>query len=195
MNDEHTIDSPRVTLGDDGVYRWLYRMNMEENKSMLYMLWKIFAWIGAGAFACWAVLLFMNHNTDILFSSFFIFLLATAAVEFFVWLGYTISSKVMKNNYELRFEMGETGVNLYQSKRNYEIRKRGYPGKKKFRDVVSEVPFNSVLNIITHPEWDLIDLGVIGGKFQIYVRSEDYELVLNHILDHVPERIRNHFHQ
>ena len=47
MNDNYAIDSPELTLGDDGVYRWLYKMDMDQNKSILYMLLKIFGWIGA----------------------------------------------------------------------------------------------------------------------------------------------------
>ena len=189
MNDNYAIDSPELTMGDDGVYRWLYKMDMDQNKSILYMLLKIFGWIGAGAFVCWAVILFMNHNIDLLFRSFFIFLLIIAAVEFLVWLGFTISCKVMKGTYELRFEMSETELNIYQSKENLEARKNWHYGRVPYRNIVSRAAFNSVLNIKSYPQWDMIDLGVIGGKFQVYARPEDFDTVLEFILSHVPERV------
>ncbi len=188
MNDEYSIDSPVLTLGDDGVYRWLYRMDMSENKSMLYMLMRIFAWICAGAFAFWVFLLAKNHNTDMLPRSFLIFLLITAAVEFLVWLGFTIARGVMKDTYDLRFEMSETEVVIYQSAENMERRKYGRRWHQS--DLVSRAPFNSVLSVRAYPEWDMIDLGVIGGKFQVYARKKDFSAVLDYILEHVPERVR-----
>ncbi len=190
MNDEYSIDSPELTIGDDGVYRWLYRMDMSQNKSMLYMLMKIFAWICAGSFAIWAFLLVKNHNTDILPRSALIFILITAAVEGLVWLGFTIFRKTSDDVYELRFEMDENRIVLYQSQENMERRKNLRPGRPHASDLYSEAPFNAVLSFKTHPEWDMIDLWVIGGKFQVYVRKKDFNAVQDFILDHVPTRVR-----
>ena len=190
MNDEYSIESPEVTLGDDGVYRWLYRMDMSENQSMLYMLMKIFAWICAGCYMIWVFLLMKGHDTEILPKSTFIFLLVTATVECLVWLGFQIARKVMNNNYDLRFEMDENKIILYQSRENMERRKHISSGRPQASDIYSEAAFNTVLSINAHPEWDMIDLVVIGGKFQVYVRKKDFDTVLNFIQDHVPSRLQ-----
>lgn len=184
MNDEYSIDSPELTLGDDGVYRWLYRMDMSQNKSMLYLLMKCFAWICAGAFAIWVFLLIKGHDMDILPKSILIFILATAAVEGLVWLGFQIARSVMKDTYELRYEMDDNRIILYQSRENMERRKSG--GKPQASDLYSEAPYNAVLSLKAHPEWDMIDLVVIGGKFQVYVRKKDFDTVLNFIRDRIP---------
>ncbi len=192
MNDENNINSTEVTAGSDGVYRWMYVMNMEENKSMLYLLLKIFGWISAGACVMWFGMLAVMDvlgRTDIL-KTLCIWILITVAVEGLVYLGYTISRGVMKNSYPLRFEMNETGISLYQSEENMRRRKEGYYGRKPFRDTVSETTFSSVLSIKTYPQWDLIDMAVIGGGFQVYVRPEDYDLVLKYILERAPKRVR-----
>ena len=194
MNNEHTIDLEEVIRGEDGVYRWMYQMNMEENKSMLYMLLKIFAWISVGCLAMWFIMMAIEGSMGIRISTvLLIWLLATAATELLVYLGYEISRKVMKGTYVLRFEMDDRKISIYQSAKNMERRKAQTYGRKPFQDTVSEASFNSVLSVNVHRNWDMIDMAVIGGRFQVYVWDEDFDLVLDHILSHVPERVRKSY--
>ena len=37
-----------IMLGDDGIYRWHYEVNMYKNPSILLVLWRIFAGISLG---------------------------------------------------------------------------------------------------------------------------------------------------
>ena len=49
MDDAFERYTDRVTLCDDGVYRWYYDMDMYKNKSMLWMLLRINLFIMLGA--------------------------------------------------------------------------------------------------------------------------------------------------
>ena len=40
------------------------------------------------------------------------------------------------------------------------------------------------------PQWDMIDLSMIGGKFQVYAAGADFGFVEKYILDRVPERAK-----
>ncbi len=193
MNDEYSINDTEVTLCEDGFYRWLYVMDMGENKSMLCMLMRIFGLITVGAGVFWFLLMRGSSYGDHFFSMFFIWILIIIGVEALVYIGYMISRKVMKDTYPIRFEMDDNGISIFQSEKIMARRKSGYQGRKDFSDVVSETAFSTVLGISTSRQWDLIDLTVIGGKFQVYVGKRDYDLVLDHILKHVPERVRNNY--
>lgn len=190
MNDEFSINDEKLTIGKDGVYRWLYNMNMKENRSLLYQLLKIFGAVSLGALVLWFLMLSMKGARINFPKTIGFWLLITAGVELLVWLGFSISRKVMKDTYPLRFEMDEKRISIYQSEGNLERRKSAYPGRKFFQDAVSETPFSAVLKITVRREWDLIDMVVIGGGFQVYARQEDFDEVLGFILAHVPERVR-----
>lgn len=190
MNDEFSINDEKLTIGKDGVYRWLYNMNMKENRSLLYQLLKIFGAVSLGALVLWFLMLSMKGARINFPKTIGFWLLITAGVELLVWLGFSISRKAMKDTYPLRFEMDEKRISIYQSEGNLERRKSAYPGRKFFQDAVSETPFSAVLKITVRREWDLIDMVVIGGGFQVYARQEDFDEVLGFILAHVPERVR-----
>lgn len=190
MNDEFMINDEELTLGKDGAYRWMYIMDMKKNKSLLYTLMKIFALISVGGLVMWFIVLNMNGARVNFAKTLVYWLLITAGVELLVWLGFGISRKVMHGTYPLRFEMDDKRISIYQSQENMERRKSGYRGRRYFQDAVSETPFSAVMKITVRREWDMIDMVVIGGGFQVYARPEDFDRVLEHILAHVPERVR-----
>ena len=50
---------------------------------------------------------------------------------------------------------------------------------------VSSVPFSTVIRIRRYPRWNLLDLSVPGGKFQVYADSKDIDWVESYILARV----------
>ena len=57
-------------------------------------------------------------------------------------------------------------------------------------DEVSRLSFDAVLRVKRDPKWNMIDLSVPGGKFQVYAIGEDLDFVESFILERVPEHAR-----
>ena len=201
--------SKRVTQGDDGVYRWHYDMDMAQNKSMLYMLEKInlFTFLGVTAFgALFTGLMARDFRASIVRGIVVIGLAMLVGMALLYWIGFYIAAWIKGGRYRVRYAMDEDGIELVWSARL----KQGFAagrkalalagaamGSRSVRgrwrptlDEVSHVAFSQVIRYKSHPKWNMIDLSVLGGKFQVYARAEDFELVEQYILDRVPERVR-----
>lgn len=197
----------RVTLYDDGVYRWSYDMDMWHNRYLLRILVK------AVTLFCVAVLLvllallgprYLNATT-----------LGVCALivvgMYLIPLGvYAICALAMHGTYHLCFQMDESAVALVQSagtkRRNRTLgviatvvglaaAKR--PGEVlrvtstlAMANAVGTTAFSSVTRVKLHPEDDVIDLREWFGLNQIYVGREDYAFVRDFILERVREKAR-----
>lgn len=204
MDDSFEIYTDRVTLCDDGVYRWYYDMDMYKNKSMLWMLLRINLFIMLGASVGGAVLVgLVKHDfKDPMVRGIFVTGLALLALMSVLYvIGFYIAAAVKRGNYRLHFDMREDGLELVWSPG---VRQTFVTGKKvltlagnalgsrrvrgRYRpslDEVSNIAFSSVFRHKSHPQWDMIDLYVPGGKFQVYVAGEDFERVERFILERI----------
>ena len=197
----------RVTLGGDGVYRWYYDMDMYENKSMLYTLEVVNLTTFGGVSVGGALLVGAmrgDFRDPMVRGILVIGLLLGAFMALAYWIGVTIAAHAMRGNYRIHFAMREDGIELVWSDRL----KKGFAlgrtamaltgsaiGSRRVRgrwrptlDEVSSVPFSMVFRMKRRPKWNMIDLSVPGGKFQVYVDKADFEFVENYIRERRPGR-------
>ena len=204
MDDSFERYTDRVTLCDDGVYRWYYDMDMYKNKSMLWMLLRINLFIMLGASVGGAVLIgLVKHDFgDPMVRGIPVVGLALLALMSALYvIGFYIAAAVKRGNYRLHFDMREDGLELVWSpgvRQTFDTGKKVLTlagnalGSRRVRgryrpslDEVSNLAFSSVFRHKSYPQWDMIDLYVPGGKFQVYVAREDFEQVERFILERI----------
>ena len=204
----HTYTN-RVTLGDDGVYRWYYDMDMYKNKSILHMLLKVNCFLFPGIMLVCVVMFGILEGdffAPIVRGMVVISLGLWALMSLLYIVGFYIAAWLKGGRYRVYFDLREDGVNLVWPDKLNEAFDTGAKAMRvlgaatgsrrlggRWRPTLKEVsdaPFSTVLNLIAYPQWDMLDLIVIGGKFQIYAKPEDMDLVRGFVLEHIPEGAR-----
>lgn len=210
----------RVTLFEDGVYRWSYDMDMWRNRYLLGLIIKILC-IVLGIPTLFIAAMALKNAPPVPDRGLSHSDLVALAVVGGMWIGsilltlavYAICAAVMHGTWHLCFEMDESAVALVQSaaakQRNatlaavaavFEIAAL-FAGKGSHSLHTSSTAlrtanesgttsFGSVRKVRPHPDHDLIDLRELFGMNQIYVRAEDYPFVRDFILEHVREKAR-----
>lgn len=198
MSSEFDAFSPRVTRGGDGVYRWYYDMDMRRNKSMLYTLLKINLFIFLGVIVFGSLFLMLMHQGPSMIRGVtLIGILLLAGTSVLYVIGFYIFSWAKGGIYRVHFAMGEDEVELVWSARLKDIMDgvaigaRGVRGRTRpSLNEVSHAPFNAVTRMRVYPQWNMLDLSMLGGKFQVYVGHEDFDFVKAFILERLSERAR-----
>lgn len=198
----------RVTLFEDGSYRWHYVMDMRENTSILYTLEKVNLFVFVGVSVGGAVLTgIVEHDfsAPMVRGILVVGLILGALMALLYAIGYAIAAGV-KGAYRIQFVMNEEGIELVwpdRVKAGVALGENlvsaagaamgGRGGRGHWRptlDEVSSVRFASVFRCKSHPKWNMIDLSVPGGKFQVYAAGADFGFVESYILERLPERVR-----
>ena len=189
----------RVTQGEDGVYRWYYDMDMYQNKSMLYMLEKInlFTFLGV---SIGGALLIMAVEGDASFARgiLLVGLALGALMALLYWVGFYIFAGIKRGNYRIHFAMREDGIELVWSdplKEGFAVGEKvlsltgAAMGSRTVRgrwrptlNEVSNLAFSSVIRYKRYPKWNMLDLSVPGGKFQVYADNADMYWVESYML-------------
>ena len=179
-----------VSLDSDGCYRWMYVMDMNKNRSIMFYLMKIFFWITAACYAVWLGLLFFNHRLErqTFIWATVIFALIMLAIWALVWIGYTISSHALEGEERICFEMDDARISMFQAGKNMERRKRGSTLRP--MDTYSTAYFNYVRKVVVYRKWDMIDLHCIGSRFQLYAKDIYLDTVLDHIRACIPASVK-----
>ena len=195
---------PRVTLFDDGVYRWSYDMDMWHNRFLLKLLLKAVGIICAIPIL---ILLLLSGPERVTPTVAAVVLLSLAGVYALTLGIYALCALAMHGVYRLHFAMDESAIVLVQSaatkRRNSALAvvatvagvAAGKPNEA-FRvgtalgcaNAVGTTSFSIVTRIMPHPECDVIDMREWFGMNQIYVNAEDYAFVRDFILSHIPEK-------
>ena len=189
-----------VTLCPDGIYRWVYELNMFKNTAILGTLFKIF---GGIALAIW---LLMNIADG--FSNF----LETTKVMFFIIIGmvvlvglsYLIVAAMNGGKYCVLFEMDETCLRHIQLPKQFKKAQvagwiamlagalAGNPTTvgagilaSSRNSLVSEFP--KVRNIKAYPARNLIKVNAPFSNNQVYVDDANFQFVLDFIRSHCPK--------
>ena len=198
---------PRVTLSEDGVYRWSYDMDLWRNLFMLKLVLKVLAVL------C-AVLLFimaaaaggLRGITPPVLAG---LMIVPACLFALTLLIYAACALFMRGTYRLRYEMDGNGVTLVWSdaakRRNGALAAVAAAagaaagrGRKARRagamlaaaEYAGVTAFSEVSRVKTCPECDVINLYEWLTMNQIYVNPEDYAFVRDYILARVPEKAR-----
>ena len=196
----------RVTLYDDGVYRWSYDMDMWQNRFMLRLVMKLLGIICGGVVILVFALLGPKYLTPMALC---IALGSVAGLFALTFLIYAVCAWVMKGVYHLRFEMDESAVALVQSDATRERNgvlaavamlagiAAGKSGEA-FRlstslnaaNTVGITAFSAITRVRTYPQDDVIALREWFGLNQIFVDREDYAYVLDYIRERISEKAR-----
>ena len=197
----------RVTLFDDGVYRWSYDMDMWHNRYLLRILMKVLGMICAVLFAFTLAAIGPSRTSP---TTVGILLLVYAGVPALAALIYCLCALAMGGIYHLRFEMDDSAVALIQSaatkQRNNALAAiatiagiaAGKPGEAlrvgvtlRVANAAGTTALSAVRRVNAVPESDVIDLREWFGMNQIYVNAEDYPFVLEHIMARISQKARD----
>ena len=202
--DRQTEVTGRVTFFEDGVYRWIYEMDMRDNRFMYYKVLKILLAVSAGITAlCFLMGLFMNGGA-------LGFLAAlgfgVSALMLLSWvIAYWTRSAMGKGSCRLYYEMTKTEVAVIPTasgqKRFSPVPAKDVPleasvsqaaerariGTKKGRTGRGVTPLSPVRSIQPHRDQDVIDLHSPAGGTQVYVPAEDFEFVLRFLRQQCPK--------
>lgn len=206
MNDFNDYTN-RVNLFDDGVYRWYYDMDMYQNKSMLYSLEKVNLFTFLGVSVGGAILIELVEGNSAFARGILLIGLGLGALMALLYvIGFYIAAGIKHGNYRIHFAMRDDGIELVWSdrlKEGFETGRKALAmagsaiGSRTVRgrwrptlDEVSNMAFSQVVGYKSYPKWNMIDISMLGGKFQVYVGSKDFDFVEEYILDRVPERVR-----
>ena len=196
----------RVTLYDDGVYRWCYDMDMWHNRYLLRILLKAVTITCVGVLLVLVLLLGPNYLNA---KTLGICGIIVAGMYGLPLIIYAICALAMHGVYRLNFMMDEGAVALVQSaatkNRNRTLGAiatvvglaAGKSGEV-FRvtstlamtEAVGTTAFSNVTRVKLCPEDDVIDLREWFGLNQIYVGQEDYTFVRDFIMARVREKAR-----
>lgn len=199
--------SGRITLGDDGKYRWVYEMSLFRNPTVFCLVWKIFFFIILGIFSFvmivdaieWSDFFpdrFLNNLK--FFAYFLIGMTALTAI------GYGIYALIMGGKYIVEFEMDEQGVLhrqiAFQAEKAKKIAKATMAGglasgrlttvgvgmNAQRTEMYSE--FSTVRKVKAYPRRHLIKVNGLLAHNQVYVAKEDFEFVENYVCSHCVNR-------
>lgn len=199
--EKEAVFTDRVTLGEDGKYRWKYEVNLFRTPVILWLILKIFLCIFLGIFAVVSLADALRglHNFVANLKIFGIILLVLIAI---VLVSYLIYAAIMGGKYIVEFEMDETKV-LHRQIAAQAKKAKKIAGAAMVAGVASGKPgtvaagiaasntemtseFHKVKLITCRPVFHLIKLNAPLNHNQIYVSPEDYELVKNYLLSHCP---------
>lgn len=197
----------RVTLGEDGVYRWSYDMDMYRNHFLRNFLLKLLGAIFGAALLFF--LLMISGDSRFGLSGLLWSLGVYAAVMLLAVAIYYIAAACMHGVYRLRYEMGEDAVMLVRKPSADQMYSNlallaqvagAVAGKSSEGARVSGAMhsaaqagltyFSNVHGVGEHPKWDALNLREFLSANQIWVGPEDYAFVRDYILERVPDKAK-----
>ena len=196
------IVTEKVTLCDDGRYRWRFDVNLFKNPDIFLLIWKIL-------FFSFSVIFLFVIVSDIIHWGFdaektaenlkiyaYVILGATAISA----LSYLIYAAIMGGKYCVVFEMDEQGINHRQTDNQAKKAKKiakattiagaasgslstmGAGMGASRTEMYSE--FSKVKRVKPYPRKKLIKVNGALYHNQVYAQTEDFEFVYNYIVSH-----------
>ena len=201
--------TPNVCLCPDGFYRWIYEYSMMKNPTILFTVWKVLG-IAFGAVYLFvtAITLTQTHlnRVESILGTTKVFLLLALVFAVISILAYLIVAANYGWKYMVIFEMNEDEVRHIQMESQFEkaqalgwliavaagsLTAAGAGLLAATRDRSVSV-FGNVTSVKADRRRQVIKVNQTLDKNQIYALPEDYDFVLEYILDHVsPAAVRN----
>ena len=204
MNNENADD--RVTLCNDGKYRWVFEVNMLKNPTILFDVYKVFFM----TYVIMFILIFLIGacNGDIINP--FTQEGLTAAIYVTIgtlvigYIGYLIVALAYNKKYIVLFIMDETGVvhkqmpktmkkakvmgmiSLMTGLASGSLSKAGMGLLIATRDSLTS-SFESVKTVKAQRKFNLIKVNEPFAKNRIFVNDKDFDFVYNFICSHCPK--------
>ena len=154
----------RVTQGEDGVYRWKYRMNPRRNKHPLSVVGKVFFSMGCLSAA---VLLVIGSPNPGKMSD---WAMPLMVLGLFLGVFLLVTGLLyLQGDDVLTYAMDQEGVTTFRAK------------------AAGPHTFRHMRRVRLLPQYDAI---LLGFGVTLYVPQEDYETVKDYILQRLPEGAR-----
>lgn len=199
------MNTTEFKKSEDGKYRWQYDMDMMQNKSIVWIVFKILGICMAGV---WLLMTFLFAQESGFFPRGFlvltlVFAAITAAVFLITYLIYVIAAKIKGGVYVLQYEMDEQGVRIVQSKATTKRNKAmgaavvagalatgklasaGPAAGMLLSEEIAHTYFANIRKVKEQRRYNLIDIRETMGANQIYAADEIYDQVLAFIRAHV----------
>jgi hypothetical protein len=190
-----------MTLGQDGVYRWSYDMDMKNNLFMFKYVAKIILFIG---FICDAIFLALVAGNGGQIEWIIWFALGITGGMELIWIiAYWIWGMIRKWQYRMSFEMNEDGIALIQPASTKKAGAamasvvtlaslaagRPFQGASLGASIYAGsrngfIAFQSVRSMKEHRENDVIVLKGIVSGLQVWAGQSDYDSVTAFIREH-----------
>lgn len=200
---ENDTGEDRIIYGDDGVYRWIYELNLLKNPGILLLVWKILA-ISLGGVWVFVTLLSIG-DLEFWWKGFWnvtkVFLLILVGVLVLGIIVYLLYAAVMGGKYCVLFEMDERGIAHTQLSKQFNKAKTlstmtvliGLASGKvgpvgsgllagSKQSMVSE--WSKVKSVIYYPKRNTIKLNSPFNKNQVYASDRDFEFVRHFVEKH-----------
>ena len=196
-----------IKLGKDGVYRWFYSYDMIRNPVLLFTIWKVLA-LSVCATYVFVLLIevfggsFGNFGDFLAFSKVFVFILLG-----FLLLGliaYLILASIYGWRYQVLFEMDENGLTHRQMPSQFrqaqalsliELLTAQGPTEAGAALLAgskneSSVTFSKLKSIRVLRSHETIKVNERMEHCQVYAKAENFDFVLDYILQHAPKNIK-----
>lgn len=199
-----------IILGKDGKYHWYYEYKLLKNPTILFLLWKIFFWIGIGIWLFLVLLAILDGNfTRDFWNITKNFCIGIIGFEVFVAIGYFIYAMFLGFKYCVVFEMDEKGVTHTQMHKQFKKSQAmsfilviaglatGKPGTAGIgmlttsRNSMSS-SWNQVSSIEIFRRRGVIKVNERLFKNQVYAESKDFKFVEDFIKAHVNKKCTIH---
>ena len=108
----------RVALCLDGMYRWVYEVDMSQNRDLMFSFWKVLAKVGCLPAAWVALREWPNSCFTALWTGAMTLGLAWSIAWILARLAYGIMTALYKGKYVILFEMNEKGLTHTRLPRN-----------------------------------------------------------------------------
>ena len=189
----------RVTLGQDGVYRWSFDVNLEQDHYVRDLVMKVMFIICAGILV---FMLFLMASTGD-FSMLWVPLVCCGFAMLIASLVYRAFRKKTADCYTLGYEMREHSIRLVHSPATRQamgtagavtaglMAAAGQPARGLGQGVAmgaaaqgASTSFRNIRSIRESPETNMLNLRTHLTSLQVWVCSEDYDMVRRFIEEH-----------
>ena len=209
INNSEQLESPKYTginvrLCTDGKYRWTYPMNMLTNPSVYITVCKIFGGIGLIAFIIGYIGPIFRGDFEKVLGDLKWWGVAVLVFLAISAVAYLIVAAQYGWKYTVNFTMDENGINHELTSKGKKIAKRigaatagvggvgGSIGRVGQGILVANQTslssdFKVVRSVKPHRRWHTINVNEPFAKNQVYTTKEDFDFVLDYILQHCPK--------
>ena len=197
-----SVVTERVTLCNDGKYRWRYNVNLFKDLDIFWLVWKVLFISLAAIFSIGVVSGIVRWGFDSVtnLKNYRVFLYIMLGMTAIVALSYFIYAAIMGKYYCIVFEMDEYGVNHRQTDVQAEKAKKiakattivgaasgslstmsaGLGASR--TEMYTE--FSKVKRVKCYPRKKLIKVSETLNRNRVYAHPDDFEFVRNYIISH-----------
>lgn len=207
MKDGQRI-SENIVLCEDGKYRWRYDLDLYRSPIIFFLVWKILFFITLGIFVFVFIADAVNGNadSDTIIENLKFFGYFVLGMTVVTGMGYFLYALIMGGKYSVIFEMDEHSITHRQipsqAKKARAISKATATAGALSGNVTAvgvginssrtemTTDFSAVRKVISYPRFHLIKVNELLEKNQVYAAKEDFDFVLNYIVQHIPENAK-----